>query len=175
MSFIFFLILVLLIVNGVSVLKLIYRMALFFIVLTFAGIASYIIFSLSGSSEKISHLEASVPVIKVEYHKMGQDNRLNARIIELRNEVRACQNLTKKSVLLKHLQRLERLQIQQEDENDAVKNLQEDREKLREVENLQNSLDKRRKQLDEDAKRLEELQKQIKRSQKIIEKLNEEK
>ena len=91
----------------------------------------------------------------------------------VREDIQKSKSLAEKSMLTQHLQLLENLSVKQSDEMAAIKALERDRQKMRELQKLQKSLLERKKQFEEDAKRLEKLNKEIKRSEKLIEKLNE--
>ena len=172
MPFILFLIVILLLVNGVSIFKFMYRMALFTIMLAIAALASYFIFS-ANKADTLSQLEAGIPAQVKIVSPDRNDNRLKKEIAELRVEIKMSESLAEKKMLSKHLQHLEALLAQQADESAAIETLKEDRKKIKELQDLRNSLNKRKQQFENDAKRLEELNKEIRRSEKLIEKLNE--
>lgn len=171
MPFILFLIVILLLVNGVSIFKFMYRMALFTIMIAIAGLASYFFFSVN-KAEALSDLEAAVPAEVITIPQGQRSNQLKQEIAALRVEIKQSDNLAEKKMLSKHLQHLEGLLARQADEKAAIENMKEDRKKIKELQKLRESLNERKQQFKRDAKRLEELNKEIKRSEMLIEKLN---
>jgi DNA repair exonuclease SbcCD ATPase subunit len=166
MPFILFLVLILLIVNGVAVFRFVYRLALFFIIFTVVGLASYFLVSSLGHHDRLSELEASPEVVI-------QENFLKTEIRELRIEIKSRKNLREKQVLTRHLEQLEKLQAERSNQEEAIRALEDDKRKLNELRELEQRLEDNKKRFAADAKRLEELNYQIRRSQKIIEKMND--
>jgi hypothetical protein len=164
MPFLLFLILVLILVNSVSLMKLMFRMSLFVIFASVIAFTSYAFFSFSESD--LSAM-ANEPTLE-----RSQPSSLNYEIRKLRNDLKQANSLAEKKTLMKHLQGLEKLLRQQEDENLALKNLKADKVKLYELRKLQKSLEAGKKKFEQESKRLLDLQKQILRSEKLMEKLN---
>ena len=169
MPFLLFLILILLLVNGVAVFKFMYRTALFVIFFIVVGLTSYFVYGMVSDEEPLA------PVV-AEVMNQAQDeirtSQLEREIKRLRQDMNEAMSLSEKKTLMKHLQLLEKLQQQQRNEKEALANLERDRAKLQELQRLKDSVEERRKKMEADAKRLKELAHEIKRSEKLIEKLN---
>lgn len=168
MGFFVFLIILVLIFNTQAVLKFFGAL----LGLALAGLAVVIFFFCASFSSvdmvglNPQDLEATVVEMMPESLDTGIAREINGLRVRVHNE----SDPSMKALLTHHLERLENIQRQRDDEKEALERLRQDRQTLDQVRRTRESLESTRKQLADELERLERLEDEMERSRRYMDK-----